>query len=80
LRACLEVREIYQYGDLNFPLKNADWLRKVKAGLISFDMVNPILEGLVEEANQLSENSKYPEEVNKEKIDSLTLFLIKVMG
>lgn len=80
LRACLEVREIYEFGDLNFPLKYSKYLLKVKNGLISFNSVNRILEGLVEEINQLSENSKYPEEVDVKKVDSLTLFLIKVMG
>ena len=80
LRACCEVKEIYETGDLQFPLKDHDFLFKVKKGELEFKSVNPILEELVEEINQLSENSKYPEEVNKEKVDSFALFLIKVMG
>lgn len=80
LRACLEVREIYHTGDLHFPLSNSGYLKKVKSGELTFKEVQPTLDELVEELNQLSLDSKYPEEVDKEKVDSLTLFLIKVMG
>ena len=45
LRACNQLEELYQYGTITFPLKNASFLKMVKAGQIDFaTVVSPMLD------------------------------------
>lgn len=80
LRACYEVRSIYMNGDIEFPLSEADFLLNVKNGEYQAEKIFDLLEELVQDVNRLSDESLYPEVVDREKVDSLLLFLIKVMG
>lgn len=68
LRAGYQARDIYKDGDFEYPLKETNFLREVKAGTLNYKQdVSPVLEELVEEVYKLSENSKLPEKVNRKR-------------
>jgi hypothetical protein len=78
LRASLQVREILKTGDLRFPLKNAVALKFIKEGFSEYKLVVSALDALIEEVEELSEKSEYPESVSKDECDSFLLLLLKV--
>lgn len=64
LRAGYQARDIYQYGDFSYPLKETEFLKQVKTGQLSFDVVSAELVRLVEEIEKLSEVSTLPSHVD----------------
>lgn len=54
LRAGLQLQEIYSTGDLVFPLKEAEFIKKVKSGNIPFKEVQEWLEICVDDVERLS--------------------------
>ena len=61
LRAALQIREILLTNNLVYPLKDAKLLTTVKQGKLDFlTVVNPMLEDLIREVNELSEISTLP--------------------
>ena len=67
IRAAMQLCEIHETGDLKYPLKHADFLRKVKNGEYDFTTeVEPVLNLYMDLAETLSEQSNYPEKVNNE--------------
>ena len=67
-RAGLQLKEIYETGDLIFPLKEKDFLKKIKQGEFHYqdDGISQMLEDLIDEVEQLSINSNYPEKVDQD--------------
>ena len=65
LRAGYQARDIYMNGDFEYPLKETEFLLKVKKGELDYTTeVAPELERLVDEVNKLSETSTLPEKVD----------------
>lgn len=66
-RAGYELKEIYETGDLIFPLKNAEFLRELKQGKYHYvnDGIAERLENLINNVERLSEESNYPEKVDQ---------------
>ena len=66
LRAAYQTKEIFTESTINFPLRNADFLRKVKEGKLDYlSEVGPLLETLMEEVESLSLTSSLPEAVDR---------------
>lgn len=67
MRAGLQLKEIYETGDLRYPLKDADYLLKIKRGELDYTTeVAPALEELIDEVERLAAESDYPEKVDRE--------------
>jgi hypothetical protein len=65
LRASLCARDIYKDGDFSYPLKETDWLMKVRRGELDFlTEVEPELDRIIKEVYVLSEKSTLPEKVD----------------
>ena len=77
LRAAYQTRQILTEGTITFPLKEADYLIKVKKGKLHYlKEVAPNLEVLMTEIEELSVASQLPEKTNRKYWDD---FLIKVL-
>jgi hypothetical protein len=65
-RAGYQLKEIYETGDLKFPLKEAPFLTKVKNGEFHYknDNIGQKLESLINEVEVLAEKSNYSEKPN----------------
>jgi predicted nucleotidyltransferase len=66
-RAGLQLKEIYTTGDLIYPLKDYEFIRNVKTGVFDYDKdsIGEKLEDLLCDIEQLSNNSSYPDNVDK---------------
>lgn len=66
-RAGLQLKEIYETGDLIYPLKDAEFLVGIKKGKYHYqdDGISQKLENLVDEINVLAEKSTYPEKCDR---------------
>lgn len=64
-RAAYEVRYILRVGDFTFPLPEAAFLRKIKAGQVPFVEASTQLEELMEELEALSAASSLPAKVDR---------------
>ncbi|AWD92111.1 nucleotidyltransferase [Enterobacteria phage vB_EcoM_IME341] len=53
-RAGYQLKEIYQTGDLVYPLKNASIIKAIKAGDMPFKVVQGLLENIVDEVEVLA--------------------------
>jgi len=66
LRAGYQLKEIYETGDLKYPLKDREFLLAVKQGKLDFTTeVAPRLEEVIEEVEQLAEASNLPAKVDR---------------
>jgi hypothetical protein len=66
LRAAYQTKEILTENTIYFPLRNADFLRKVKQGKLDYlSEVGPLLETLMEEVESLAFTSSLPEAVDR---------------
>jgi hypothetical protein len=73
----MQVKEILSEGTITFPLKECDYLRKVKVGELDYlSDVAPKLEGLMDELEVLASNSTLPESVDREFWDD---FIVEVL-
>ncbi len=78
LRAGYQIRSIFKNGTFSYPLKETDFIMKVKKGELDFStQVQPVLDELVEEVNALSEKSDLPEKVDTEFWDEWLLSVYK---
>ena len=73
LRAAYQLIEIYDTGDLKFPLSNAHYLKMVKAGELEFTDVLETLEALMVMVEELSGKSNVPKKLEQEKVDNFLL-------
>jgi predicted nucleotidyltransferase len=66
IRIASELKEIYEYGKITFPLKNANWLVRVKKEELDYmTEVSPVMDDLMDEIEELSRKSKFPEKVDR---------------
>lgn len=74
-RAAYQLKEIYETGDLHFPLKERDFLRQIKQGAFHYknDSIGQTLDLLIDEVKALAEQSSYPEKVDKDFFHDLLL-------
>lgn len=74
-RVGLQLKEIYETGDLKYPLKDRDFIKDVKYGKFHYknDKIGEKLDDLLLEVEKLSKNSNFPEKINKEKLDKFIL-------
>ena len=63
-RAAYQTKELLLDGEIKYPLKQADFLRQVKIGKLNFNDILPKLENLLDEIEELSVISKYPEKAD----------------
>lgn len=78
IRAAMQVKEILTTGNIIFPLKDADYLLRVKKGELDHNTeVMPILENLMTEVEDLSEKSKLPKKVNRSFWDQFIISTIE---
>lgn len=68
-RACLQLKEIFETGDLVYPLKDAKFLTDIKIGQYEWTYLAPKLDDLYHEINESSANSDFPDEVDREYWD-----------
>lgn len=74
VRAGQQLLEIYQTGDLQFPLKERELLLKIKRGELDFTSeVAPIMESIVDEVDAATSVSSYPPKVNRDEINDWLL-------
>lgn len=65
IRAAIQVKEILTCNTITFPLKEADFLSKVKEGTLDYiTEVAPVLENLMEDVEKLASKSTLPERVD----------------
>jgi predicted nucleotidyltransferase len=65
LRAAIQTKEIMTQGTISFPLKDAPFLMKVKAGKLDYTTeVAPVLESLMDEVEKMVSHSHLPEKVD----------------
>jgi hypothetical protein len=77
LRAAIQTKEILTDGTINFPLKDAPFLLKVKSGQLDYTKeVAPALEALMDEVESLVNKSDLPEKVD---IDYWDIFLCEAI-
>jgi len=76
-RAGLQLKEIYSTNDLIFPLKEREFLLKIKNGVFHYqnDNIGQKLEDLIDEIYELADKSNYPEKVDKDFFDSWLISL-----
>jgi len=67
-RAGLQLKEIYETGDLEYPLKDAEFLRDIKQGKYHYqnDGIGERLDSLINEVEALAEKSRFPERVDRD--------------
>jgi hypothetical protein len=66
LRAGYQLKEIYETGNLVYPLRKADFLLKVKKGELDYTTeVAPTLDMLIDEVEMLASRSNFPESVDR---------------
>lgn len=67
-RAGFQLKELFETGDLIYPLKDKDFLLKVKTGEFTYasDNLGGQLEDLIDEVKELSDKSNFPEKCNDE--------------
>jgi len=74
LRAGYQVKSIFENGTFSYPLPETEFLMDVKLGKLDWvTEVQSILEDLVDEVFALSEESEFPEEVDREFWDNLIM-------
>lgn len=78
-RAGLQLKEIYETGDLKYPLKDAEFLLKLKQGKYHYknDRIGEKLEELIDDINRLAKKSSYPEEVDKVFFDEVITLIYR---
>ena len=65
-RIALELKELYQTGEIKFPLRDAEFIKKIKAGELHFaEELHDKLGELVDEVEELSETCDYPDKVDR---------------
>lgn len=66
LRAAYQVKEILTENKITFPLKNADFLLKVKNGIYDYSTeIAPLLDSLMDNVEILSQKSELPMKVSR---------------
>jgi len=76
LRAGYQLYYIYKEGSFTYPLPETQFLLDVKQGKLDFmTIVQPALENLVTEVEELADKSEYPEKVDVKSVED---FIIEI--
>lgn len=74
LRAAYQTKQLLIENIITFPLKEASFLLDVKLGKLDYTtVIVPILENLIDEIEELSENSNLPSKVDREFWDNFLI-------
>ncbi len=65
-RAAYQTKQLFSEGDIIFPLREAEFLKQVKYGELSYKDVGPMLEDLIDEVKAIKETCNLPENPDKE--------------
>jgi len=77
IRAAIQIKDIFTTGTIEYPLVQADYLKQVKAGQLSYkDEVGPTLEAMMDEIEQLSRESDLPEKSDRRFWDNFIMEVI----
>ena len=77
IRCAEQVYDILEYGDYEYPLRNAKFITNVKEGKLDFKtVVQPVLEADMNDVEVLIDSSNLPDEVDKEYWNN---WIIKLM-
>ena len=77
-RAAYQVRQLLTEGNITFPLKEAKFLTDIKQGKVDYTtQASPILEGLMDEVEKLSEMSDLPEKADRKYWDRFIIDTIE---
>lgn len=78
LRTVYEIKELLTDNTITFPLKNAEFIKKVKNGELDYTTeVSPILDKLMDEVEVLSQNSTLPEKPDYKFWDNFIITTLK---
>lgn len=75
-RVASEVKELLETGFIQFPLQEAKYIKRIKEGKENFNNVVDQIEKILNNVDDLLESTNLPKEVNKDKIEELTLEVI----
>lgn len=71
IRSAQQVYDILTFGDFEYPLRNAEFITKVKMGQLDFEtVVQPMLEKNMDDVESLIEKSNLPEPYDSEWVDN----------
>lgn len=76
IRLLSEGNQLLQYGDLSFPLVNADLIKDIKCGKYEIGQLLEMAEQMETRSHELAEKSKLPSGPNMREIVSLLIKLI----
>lgn len=76
LRAAYQLHEIFETGDLKFPLSMAEQLLAVKKGELDFKLVLHNLEDSINVVDRLANASTLPSKVDHQVVDKFLLDLL----
>jgi len=61
VRYAEQLQELFETGNIKFPLKNADFIKQIKAGKLDYtSIVAPYLDTVIEGVEKLAEESDFP--------------------
>jgi hypothetical protein len=70
VRAALQIEEMFMHGTMTLPLKDAELIKQIKLGMMDYTrVVAPMLEGLMENVEKLSQDSSLPQSVDRQYWD-----------
>lgn len=77
-RAAYQLRDIFENGDFEYPLKETNFLKQVKAGELDFlTEVQGELEKVIDQVKELAELSDLPDKVDRTWADNLVFLAHK---
>jgi hypothetical protein len=77
-RAAFQLKQIYTEGTITFPLKEAEFLKKIKSGQLDYlTVAGPGLDDLITEVEELSDKSDLPETVDRKYWDNFIINVLK---
>lgn len=65
-RAAYQTKQLFSEGNIIFPLREADFLKQIKYGELSYKDVGPMLEDLIDEVKAIKETCSLPEAPDRE--------------
>ena len=78
LRAAYQTKQLLTENTITFPLKNAEFLKKVKVGILDYTtQVVPVLESLMDEIEDHSQKSSLPTKPDRKFWDKYLIFTLE---
>ena len=78
MRACYQVEELLTEGDITFPLKEAEFIKKIKKGEFDYTEISELLDKKNEEVFSLLDNADIPAKVDMKPFNNLLINLYKL--